>query len=154
MARSRHASPDSTASTVYPSSRSTPLRALRTPASSSTIRMRSFMSAGQLDDEPRSPRRVVAHFDRSAVLPDDAPDDGEAEPAATALGRVVRHEQLLTVSGRHAGAVVGDHDARDRVRGVVLRLHDDAPARGFGDRLERVVDQVDHDAANLLDVEP
>src|SRR5688572_21348345 len=39
LRRSRQASPLSTASTLYPSSRSTPLSELRTPGSSSTIRM-------------------------------------------------------------------------------------------------------------------
>ena len=41
--RSRHASPESTVSTSYPSSRRTPLSALRTPASSSTMRTVGFM---------------------------------------------------------------------------------------------------------------
>ncbi len=45
ITRSRQASPDSTASTAYPSSRRTPLSALRTPASSSTIRMDGFNTA-------------------------------------------------------------------------------------------------------------
>src|SRR5262245_41699865 len=40
--RSRHDSLLDTASTVYPSFRSTPLRELRTPGSSSTIRMVGF----------------------------------------------------------------------------------------------------------------
>ncbi len=42
VSRSTHASPLSTASTRYPSSRSTPDSAVRTPGSSSTMRMLGF----------------------------------------------------------------------------------------------------------------
>ncbi len=49
VSRSRQASPVGTASTVYSSSRSTPVRAVRTPGSSSTIRIVGF-----IDYQPRS----------------------------------------------------------------------------------------------------
>ena len=76
------------------------------------------------------------------------------------LGRVIRHEELLAVGRRHARAVVGDDEPRDRVRRVVLRLDGNArlaagrgpPASAHG--LDRIVHEVDDDAADLLDVEP
>src|SRR5262245_10590142 len=93
--RSRQASPLGTASTAYPSSRSTPLSAERTPGSSSTTRMVGFISARQLDCKSSAARRVVADVDIAAMLGDDAPDDRQAETAAAPLGRVVWQEQLL-----------------------------------------------------------
>ena len=68
-----------------------------------------------VDREHRARRHVVGDLDAAAVLGDDAADDGQAEAAAAPLGRIVRHEQLVAVGGRNAGAVVGDENARHAV---------------------------------------
>ena len=88
---------------------------------------------GKLDDrEHRAVRRGVADLDAAAVLGDDPPDDRQAEPAAAALGRVVGHEQLLAIGGRHAGAVVGDDEPHDAVRAIVAGRDDDHGGRPSG----------------------
>src|SRR5262245_1929872 len=194
--RSRQASPLATASTAYPSSRSTPLSALRTPGSSSTMRMVGFTtmfrpshqdqrnhentkarrrgisplssswlrdfvvafvlvppgSTGQLYGKPRSARHIVADVDAAAVLGNNPADDGQAEAAAPALGRIVRQEQLLALGRRNARTVVGHDHAREAVGLVALRFHQNRSAPIHG--LDRVVDKVDDDAAHLLDVQP
>src|SRR5512145_2398071 len=99
--RSRQASPLSTESTSYPSSRSTPPSALRTPGSSSTIRM-DGISTRQFDGEAGPARFVVGDVDAAAVFGNDAPDDGQAQAAAPPLGRIVGKEQLVALGGRDA----------------------------------------------------
>src|SRR5205085_7681948 len=123
--------PLDTASTVYPSSRSTALSDDRTPGSSSTMRMVGFIwtaSARQLDCKTSTARRVVPHVDAAAVLGDDAANDRQAEAAAAALGRVVRQEQLLALRGRNTGSVVRDDHAYHAVGPVDLRLDEDLAA--------------------------
>src|SRR5206468_1359939 len=108
-------------------------------------------SAWQFYGEPRPVRRVVADLDASAVLRDDATHDRKPQTAAAPLRRVVRQEQLLALGWRNARAVVGDDHAHQAVGFVALRLHHDPPAALH--RLDRIVDQVDDDAADLLGVE-
>src|SRR5688500_10822147 len=146
----RQASPLPTASTSYPSSRSTPPSALRTPGSSSTIRM-DGISARQLDREPRAARRVVGDLDAPAVLRHDPADDREPEPAAAQLGRVIRKEELLALRRRDPGAVVGHDNPHEVVGRVVPGLDVDRASPVHG--LDGVVDEIDDDAADLLGVD-
>ena len=107
------------------------------------------------------PRDVVADLDAAAVLGDDAADDREAEPAAAPLGRIVRHEQLVAVGRpgcpgrcRRRRCAPRRSPRRAASRSRWWRL---AVGRGrlrAAERLDGVVDEVDDDAADLLDVEP
>src|SRR5689334_23265745 len=125
--RSRHASPLSTASTSYPSSRRTPPSALRTPGSSSTNRIEGIgngtfaTSARQLHRESRTARGVVGEIDAAAMLRDDAPDDGKAQTATALLRRVVRQKQLVSLRRWNPRSVVRDDNANEIVRRIVLR---------------------------------
>ena len=85
------------------------------------------------------------------MLRDDAADNREAEAAAAPLRRIVRHEQLVTIARRHARAVIGDDHAREAPIGIVLRLDRDPPFPIHG--FERVVDQVDQNAPDLLGID-
>src|SRR4029434_6928023 len=113
---------------------------LRTPASSSTTRIASFMLASrrQLHHEARAARLVVLRPDPAEVLVHYASHDREPEPAAAPLGREVRHEQLVPVGGCDAGAVVAHAQAHAPRAAVVLGLELDL-ALAVG-RLDRVVD--------------
>src|SRR5205085_10695857 len=71
--------------------------------------------------------------------------------AAAHLGRIVRQEQLPGIRGRNACAVVGHDHPQDAVRRIALRLDDDVPAPLH--RFDRIIDEIDDDAANLLRVE-
>src|ERR1051325_566455 len=161
--RSRQASPLSTASTVYPSSRRTPPRALRTPGSSSTIRMEdiandgaglktgSYGSTWQLDHEAGAARNVVGHVDGATVLRHDPAHDGKPQTAAPLLGRVVRQEQLLALGRRDARSVVGHDDPQQIVPFVVLGGQaDDA---GAVHRLDGVVHEIQDHAPHLLGID-
>src|SRR5687768_7440911 len=104
---------------------------------------------------------MVPGLDTAAVLGDDAPHDREPQPAAATLRRVIGHEQLLAVGGRNARPVVRDEDPGHAVHGIELRLDNDQrriaawPRLGAApsERFDRIVDEVDDDAANLLDVD-
>src|SRR5262245_5024827 len=101
-----------------------PASELRTPASSSTTRIASFMLASrrQLHPEARPARLVVLRADRAEVLLHDAAHDREPEPAAAPLGREVRHEELVAVRRRDAGPVVAHAQANAPRAAVVLGL--------------------------------
>src|SRR5262245_23669798 len=105
-------------------------------------------SGWEFDCEARSSRRVVGDRNASAVLGDDTADDGQAKAAATLFGRIVRQKEFLTLGGRNAWPVVGDDNAHDAVGAIVLSLEVDRPAAIH--RLDSVVHQIDHDAANLF----
>src|SRR5437867_2472989 len=183
VSRSRHSSPLATESTIYPSSRRSSPSAFRTPGSSSTISTVGVMtgsfvvrrpaestcascsrrtphaeprttivSTWQLNCKPRTVRRVVADFDAATVFGDDPAHDRETEPAAAPFGRVIREEQLLALGRRDARAVVCDNDTDEVVSGVELRLDHDVASPLHG--LDRVVDQVDDDATDLLHIQP
>jgi hypothetical protein len=95
------------------------------------------------------------------VLDDDSSHNGEAEAAAAALGRVVRHEELVTLRRRHSGPVVAHDQAHKTVSRIVHGQHDDhrrfarrtygriGPAEGF----QSVVHQIDDDLPDLLGVQ-
>ena len=95
---------------------------------------------------------MVADIDRAAMLGDDPADDGEPEPAAPPLGGVVRQKELLALRWRNAGAVIGHDKADEPVRRIELGLEDDVAAALH--RFDRVVDQVDDDAADLFGIQP
>src|SRR5262245_36769925 len=71
----------------------------------------ALFSRRQLHDEARAPGPVLLEADRALMLLDDAADYGEAQPAASALRREARHEQLVAVLLGDAGPVVGNAEA-------------------------------------------
>ena len=93
------------------------------------------------------------------MLRDDAPDDGQAQAAAAALGRVVRHEQFFAVRGGNPGPL---SDTTNRTTAFaasccVSIARGGMPSAAAGcsaHRFDGVVHEVDDDAADLLDVEP
>src|SRR5262245_44295339 len=80
----------------------------------------TVVSAWQLYGKPRAARRVVADLDAPAMLGDDPAHDGEAEPAAAPLGRVVRQEQFVAFGWRDARSVVSDDHPNQAVARVEL----------------------------------
>src|SRR5690606_13047645 len=119
-------------------------------------------SAWQVDAEDGTRWNVLAGVDGPAVLGDDPPDDRETKPAAAALGRVVRQEQLLPVLWRNARTVVAHRDPDDAVDRIVLGRDLDGRQRSVGTRTRRrttqrlhgVVDEIDDHAPDLLCIDP
>ena len=91
----------------------------------------------------------VRGVDRAAVLPNDGEADPEAEAGALAdgLGGEEWLEDLAQILGRDPHAIVADDDL-----GCARLAHErnlDAPVRPVLDRIERIVDQIDHDLMDL-----
>ena len=96
-----------------------PVSAVRTPGSSSTIRIVGFIvvpswdrrsSARQFDCKPGPARRVVADVDVAAVLRDDPAHDRQTEAAAPSFRRVIRQEEF----SRSPGGIPGPSSATMR----------------------------------------
>src|SRR5262249_18431559 len=101
------------------------------------------------DGELRSSFRTVGGTDLTAHVLDDAVGDREPEPKpfSDRLGGVEGIEHAIDLVGRNAVAVVGDGD-RDRVaRGANRQANGGVVA--FGDRVERVAQQVEHHLLEL-----
>jgi hypothetical protein len=95
------------------------------------------------------------------VLGDDPADDRQAEAAAAALRRIVRHEQFVAVRRRDPRTVVGDENASHAVHTIVAGLDDDRRRIAVGTRrcrraaksLGGIVDQVYDNPAHLFHVD-
>ena len=109
-----------------------------------------FITPAAAHREHRPPRLVVLHPHRALVVGDDAVDDGEPQARAPPLGGEIGQEELLLRRRRDAAAGVGDLDLQVAVRGWAATVT--RPGR-LG-RLDRVVDQVDQGALDLLAVDP
>src|SRR6185312_12336198 len=112
-----------------------------------------FLHGGpQLDRDARALARLARNRDRAAMLFDDLLDDRQAEAGAEALGAEEGLEHLRQDVARDATAGILDRDleAVADQRGA----DGDAPLlRRVGDRLRRVLDQIDDNAAHLLGVD-
>src|SRR5690606_17925356 len=108
----------------------------------------------QIDLELRSLARTAAHADRAAVVADDAIADRQSESGPLLLRREERVEEPAHRRLVHSLAVVADRDLD--IRAVLARDDVDAPAsRAFelGDRIQRVLHDVQHDLLDLLHVD-
>src|SRR5262249_39686331 len=106
-------------------------------------------SERQLDLDEEAAMRARAGRDAPSMRFDRSLGDREAEPRAVGLEREERFEQTRERVGRHAGATVAEHQ-----RGVSVNADDvdeDASrALRAGERIERVLEQIDQYLAQLL----
>src|SRR5579884_3131083 len=68
--------------------------------------LKSIQVSGQLDAKRCTTTRRAVHRDSSAVIAHHRLHDGQAEPGAVLLTRVIRSEQPFAFLGREAGAGV------------------------------------------------
>src|SRR5204862_3728751 len=86
----------------------------------SAISIQQSTARGQLHHEAHPLGTVVLDSDHALVLLDDPAHDGQAEAASPLLGREMRHEELVAVLGRYAGAIVGHPEPHAPVGAVEL----------------------------------
>src|SRR5215470_14708849 len=109
--RSSASAPSRATSTSAPVSARISARFSANETLSSTTRyLRTVLPHGQRDHEPRASSRARLVVDRSAMVLDDASDEGQTEPDALGLGRDERLEQALADGRIHARPAVVDYN--------------------------------------------
>src|SRR5207245_3174520 len=105
----------------------------------------------QRDPELGAPARLARDLDRSLVGLDDLLRDRHAESGSLLLGGEERVEDAFDLVGRDAASVVAYPDDGPTV--AVLEEQVDPPSlRDAGQSVDRVVEQVGEDRAELLRV--